>query len=74
MSECASALPEGPCVLRALPEQKAPVGFKIGIPVTIRDTARREGIDYALVEWKKGSIWIWVPSSCIDRTSNEAAA
>lgn len=75
MSERAPALSEDePCVLRIMPEQKMPLDLKIGMPVTIRDTVRRGGIDFSLVEWRKGSMWIWLPSACIGRSSKEAAA
>ena len=75
MSESAPALPEDePCVLRVMPEQKMPLDLKVGMPVTIRDTARRGGIDFTLIEWKKGSMWIWLESSCIGSPFKEAAA
>lgn len=75
MSESAPALSEDkPCVLRVMPEQKIPSDLKIGALVTVRDTARRGGIDFSLIEWKRGSMWIWLPSSCIGQITKEAAA
>lgn len=75
MSERATALSDRkPCVLRELPEQKMPPGVTIGIPVVIHDSIQREGIEYSLVEWKKGSIWLWLPSKCIGTSLKEAAA
>jgi hypothetical protein len=75
MSESAEALPEGSqCVLRIMPEQKMPPGVTIGIPVIVHDSIQREGIDFSLIEWKKGSMWLWIPTSCIGFPAEEAAA